>query len=267
MDYDLISYLEYNLYAFSLVEITIANYFINKEDLMNLKIKEVSDSVFVSTSTISRFVKKIGFDNYKQFIYLFEKSFNERLLEKDSSYLQHMSLWNNHKKFYESVYKHIASLDISLIRNKITQSKSVCVYGYGEMKNIKDVFQSSVGIFQNNVTTCDHIEQLNQIIKNKLGNKDLLLIFYNYDHYQDSLNQILMKAEKKSIPVIIISTSLKLEEKHYGSSYNLYPEADKIYNRFSSTLYSPYLIFIDFLMQSLERKKGVINPKYDLFPL
>lgn len=267
MDYDLISYLEYNLYAFSTVETMIANYFIKKKDLSNLKIKEVSDLVFVSTSTISRFVKKIGFDNYKQFIYLFEKSFNERLLEKDSSYLQSMSLWNNHKKFYESVYKHIATLDVSTIRNKISQSKTVCAFGFGEMKNMKDVFQSTVGIFQNNVTSCDHIEQLNQIIKNKLGNKDLLFIFYNYKYYEGTLNEVLISAEKKSIPVILISTSLEFDNIHYGTTYNLFPDANKVYNRFSSTLYSPYLIFIDFLMQSLERKQGVINPKYDLFPI
>ena len=50
------------------VEHTIANYFLNNEELTDFSSKRISALLYVSEATLSRFAKKCGFKGYREFI-------------------------------------------------------------------------------------------------------------------------------------------------------------------------------------------------------
>ena len=55
------------------VEHTIANYFLNNEELTDFSSKRISALLYVSEATLSRFAKKCGFKGYREFIFAYEK--------------------------------------------------------------------------------------------------------------------------------------------------------------------------------------------------
>ena len=71
------------------VEHTIANYFLNNEELTDFSSKRISALLYVSEATLSRFAKKCGFKGYREFIFAYEKDLKEEkngtVSEKDIS--------------------------------------------------------------------------------------------------------------------------------------------------------------------------------------
>lgn len=59
------------------VEHTIANYFLNNEELTDFSSKRISALLYVSEATLSRFAKKCGFKGYREFIFAYEKDLKE----------------------------------------------------------------------------------------------------------------------------------------------------------------------------------------------
>ena len=55
------------------VEHTIANYFLNNEELTDFSSKRISALLYVSEATLSRFAKKCGFKGYREFIFAYER--------------------------------------------------------------------------------------------------------------------------------------------------------------------------------------------------
>ena len=64
------------------VEHTIANYFLNNEELTDFSSKRISALLYVSEATLSRFAKKCGFKGYREFIFAYEKDLKEEKMEQ-----------------------------------------------------------------------------------------------------------------------------------------------------------------------------------------
>lgn len=49
------------------------------EEKMDFSAKEIAKHLFVSEASLSRFAKKCGFRGYREFIYQYEESFEEKI--------------------------------------------------------------------------------------------------------------------------------------------------------------------------------------------
>ena len=70
--------IESNYNKFTMVEKTIADFFINNQKKINFSAKSVAAKLFVSEASLSRFAQKCGYRGYREFIYQYEESFVEK---------------------------------------------------------------------------------------------------------------------------------------------------------------------------------------------
>lgn len=63
--------------SFTQLEKGIADFFLNNQKKMELSAKKISELLYVSEASLSRFAQKCGFRGYREFVYQYEKSFHE----------------------------------------------------------------------------------------------------------------------------------------------------------------------------------------------
>ena len=61
--------IESNYDNFTTVEKNIADFFIQNQKKTDLSAKAISEQLFVSEASLSRFAKKCGFRGYREFVY------------------------------------------------------------------------------------------------------------------------------------------------------------------------------------------------------
>ena len=82
---NIIPLMEAKYNSFTDIEKNIADYFIKSNDVSELSSKVIASKLFVSEASLSRFAKKCGFSGYREFVYVYKDSFDER--KNDSSSL------------------------------------------------------------------------------------------------------------------------------------------------------------------------------------
>lgn len=70
--------IESNYARFTTVERTIADFFIQNRSKTDFSSRAISEQLFVSEASLSRFAKKCGFHGYREFIYQYEENFVEK---------------------------------------------------------------------------------------------------------------------------------------------------------------------------------------------
>ena len=126
------------------VEHTIANYFLNNEELTDFSSKRISALLYVSEATLSRFAKKCGFKGYREFIFAYEKDLKEEkngtVSEKDIS-LFTKKVQSSYQKLLQENFKLLDENQIRRIAGLLNVSRRVFVYGMGSSGNVAEEFQ------------------------------------------------------------------------------------------------------------------------------
>ena len=63
---------------FTAVEKSIADFFIQNQEKVELASKAMADRLFVSEASLSRFAQKCGYRGYREFVYQYETTFVEK---------------------------------------------------------------------------------------------------------------------------------------------------------------------------------------------
>lgn len=108
------------------VEKTIADFFINNREGQKLSSKIVSDKLFVSEASLSRFAKKCGYKGFREFIYEYEKNIS-RYNKEDISNL----VINTYQDLLDSCHSMTDKKQMKKVAHLLTTSKKVCVFGMG----------------------------------------------------------------------------------------------------------------------------------------
>lgn len=71
---------------FTIVEKTIADFFISNKEEADFSSKAISARLYISEASLSRFAKKLGYSGYREFIYNYQENFlkEEVQIEEDS---------------------------------------------------------------------------------------------------------------------------------------------------------------------------------------
>ncbi len=70
--------IESNYHKFTLLEKTIADFFIHNKENVDFSAKNIAAMLFVSEASLSRFSKKCGYSGYREFIYHYREQFQEK---------------------------------------------------------------------------------------------------------------------------------------------------------------------------------------------
>jgi len=125
MDYyvkSVIPVIESNYENFTALEKNIADFFMKNEEKMDFSAKEIAKHLFVSEASLSRFAKKCGFRGYREFIYQYEESFEEKNKELTG---HTRTVLNMYQELLNKTYSLMDEAQIIRICEKLGQAKSV----------------------------------------------------------------------------------------------------------------------------------------------
>ena len=120
--------IESNYDNFTMVEKTIADFFIQNRKKMDFSAKSISEKLYVSEASLSRFAKKCGYRGYREFVYQYEETFVEK---QESMTGNTRMVLNAYQELLNKTYSLVDEAQIARIGRYLNQSGRVFVCGRG----------------------------------------------------------------------------------------------------------------------------------------
>ena len=120
--------IESNYDNFTMVEKTIADFFIQNRKKMDFSAKSISEKLYVSEASLSRFAKKCGYRGYREFVYQYEETFVEK---QESMTGNTRMILNAYQELLNKTYSLVDEAQIARIGRYLNQSDRVFVCGRG----------------------------------------------------------------------------------------------------------------------------------------
>lgn len=120
--------IESNYDNLTMVEKTIAEFFIRNRKKMDFSTKCISELLYVSEASLSRFAKKCGYRGYREFVYQYEETFVEK---KESMTGNTRMVLNAYQELLNKTYNLVDESQVARIGRYLNQSKRVFVCGRG----------------------------------------------------------------------------------------------------------------------------------------
>lgn len=120
--------IESNYDNFTNVEKNIADFFIQNRKKMDFSAKTISENLYVSEASLSRFAKKCGYRGYREFIYQYEENFVEK---QESITGNTRSVLNAYQELLNKTYSLVDEAQIVRIARYLNQAERVLVCGKG----------------------------------------------------------------------------------------------------------------------------------------
>lgn len=120
--------IESNYDNFTMVEKSIADFFIQNRMKMDFSAKTVAEQLFVSEASLSRFAKKCGYRGYREFIYQYEETF----VEKTESMTGNTRIvLSTYQELLNKTYSLVDEAQIARIGKELNRAARVFVCGMG----------------------------------------------------------------------------------------------------------------------------------------
>lgn len=189
------------MWDFTPVERVIAAYF--NEHNIALPIHELSDKLNVSPASISRFVKKLGLNNYKEFIYCYEK---EQAVETKSPLYNVVSQYSS---VLEAAVLHYQEETVHQICELMANKRVINAFGRGFNKYTT---YDMAFRYQNIGKLVNVIEDINLLkVHASLVQPDEVIFILTLRGIHASLIDILQTYKQKHIDVVLITSNEKSE--------------------------------------------------------
>ena len=120
--------IESNYDNFTNVEKNIADFFIQNRKKMDFSAKTISERLYVSEASLSRFAKKCGYRGYREFIYQYEENFVEK---QESITGNTRGVLNAYQELLNKTYSLVDEAQIVRITRYLNQAERVLVCGKG----------------------------------------------------------------------------------------------------------------------------------------
>ncbi|MDE6971442.1 MAG: MurR/RpiR family transcriptional regulator [Eubacterium sp.] len=117
-----------NYEKFTAVEKNIADFFINNQAKVDFSSKAISDRLYVSEASLSRFAQKCGYRGYREFMYQYEMTL---MAERDSITGNTRMILNSYQELLNKTYQLVDEEQISRIARYIGTSRRVLACGRG----------------------------------------------------------------------------------------------------------------------------------------
>lgn len=120
--------IERNYEKFTAVEKNIADFFLNNQAKVDFSSKAISDRLYVSEASLSRFAQKCGYRGYREFVYQYEMTL---MAETDSITGNTRMILNAYQELLNKTYQLVDEEQISRIAHYLSTAKRVLACGRG----------------------------------------------------------------------------------------------------------------------------------------
>lgn len=171
-----------------------------------LKQSALAKKINVSTASITRFVKKIGFDNYKELIYSYRNNLKEYSgdINDSTRHLQH-----RYKELINEIDEKINIEDVKSVCEYLNEHKNIHIFGLGMSAIAGADFKfrfTRIGKYVEVVQDESSMEMLSSL----LGSENLILYFSLRGENQHVI-QSLKRLKEKGATIIVITSNQSYE--------------------------------------------------------
>lgn len=218
----IIPIIESNYNNLTQVEKNIADFFINNGEKINFSAKTISEKLFVSEASLSRFAKKCGYRGYREFIYQYEESF----VEKNEFATSNIKLvLNTYQELLNKAYKLVDESQVARISNYLsTYRVFVCGIGNSGLaaKEMAMRFMR-VGVDINAITDSNLIK-MNTVFQNP----NCLSIGISISGEKEEIIFFLKEAHKNGAKTVLITATNKDSFKEFCDEIVLVPTRSRL---------------------------------------
>lgn len=194
--------IESNYNNFTSVEKNIADFFIQNRKKLDFSAKSVSERLFVSEASLSRFAQKCGYRGYREFIYQYEETFVEK---KESMTGNTRKVLNAYQEILNKTYNLVDESQIARIAKYIYQAKRVLVCGKGSSgyaANEMEIRFMRIGVDIDSLIVSD-IMRMQAVFQNK----DSLVFGISISGTSQDVLYLLGEAHKKGAKTVLFTAN------------------------------------------------------------
>ncbi|SEJ04198.1 transcriptional regulator, RpiR family [Alkalibacterium gilvum] len=246
------------------LEKKIAQYFIGEHDsTTDFSSKAVSERLYVSQASLTRFAKKCGFSGYREFIYQYQESFNET---KPLSSSLMTSVFDSYQELLNKSYSMIDREKLMEIIDLLLSQKRVYIYGKGSSGLVAEEMKfrfMRIGLVCEAITD-NHVMQMNQVV---LDDECLVIGISISSETSEVLNGLQM-ANKRGSKTVLLTANKTNEVVDYCDVIQFFAIKDNLgFGNIISPQF-PILIIIDiiyafFMETNREHRQKIWQDTFD----
>ncbi|WP_182199726.1 MurR/RpiR family transcriptional regulator [Paraliobacillus salinarum] len=186
--------------AFTYVDEQIANFFLEKHP--PIKQSVLAKQINVSTASITRFCKKIGFENYKEFIYQYKQAL-EDYPENESNVTNNLQF--QYLELIKEINEKIDNESIKRVCEYIYDHKIIHIYGLGLSAIAGEDFKfrfTRLGKYVEIVRDYDSIEMVSSLMK-----ENNLLFYLTLRGENKNIIPVIKRVKEKGTKVVVVTSN------------------------------------------------------------
>lgn len=255
--------------GFSLVEMTLADYFLNEQTRLNEQsARSIAKILFISPSTIVRFTQKIGFQGYNEFkdAYLKEIDYlSQNFKEIDPNFPfeaqdKNIVIANKLRVLYHEVIDDVLSLmshdKLQNALSLIKKAETIYVFSLGVQLDVAQVFKDKMLKIGKNVII---EEKANEIFyRSQFCDEKSIFILISYSGETETLMRIVKQLHIRNISMLAITTYGENTLSQFASSVLYVSSREKLIENLGSFSMNISVLFILDILYA-----NIFNEHYD----
>lgn len=183
----------------------------HENDIINSSIDKIAQLCFVSTASLSRFCRKLGFKNYNEFKNGFQQNhkvsnYSQGLFQQVNQNINMASIYllNNIYDTTQTLIKNIDLRDIDWILDQIYRNENILFLGHQFLQNIGTYFQQNLLRF--NKISYSFYQEADQLQFLNHNDENIIVIILSLDgSFHLKHNDIMNLLLKKNITIILLT--------------------------------------------------------------
>lgn len=239
----IIPVIEYNYENFTALERNIADFFIQNKKKRDFSAKAVSEKLFVSEASLSRFAKKCGFRGYREFIYQYEDTFREKKSRPFADNTRRVL--DTYQELLNKAYNLADEKKFRTIAEMLFRAEKIFVCGIGSSgiaARETELRFMRIGLNINSLVDRDMIR-----MRAVFQNESSLVIGFSMKGETEEIQYMLREAKKRGADCILVTGRNYPEFMEYCDEIILVPALDNLeYGDVISPQF-PILVMMDLL--------------------
>lgn len=243
--------------TFTRTEKGIADFFLNNKEDVDLSAKNMTEALFVSNASLSRFAKKCGFNGYREFVYEYRESFVEKKETKTAK-----TVYESYQELLNKTYNLMDETQITRLVNLLYEKKRLIAVGLGSngyaVKEMESRFMR-IGVDIDSLDNPDRIKMQAPFLSDRH-----LVIGFSLSGETEPVLYLLKEAKEKKAATVLFTSSDNGGFKQYCDEVVLAASLQHLNSGNTISPQFPMLLLIDVLYNEyVDRNKPEMNALHD----
>lgn len=232
--------IESNYENFTAVERNIADFFITNREKMDFSARKISERLFVSEASLSRFAKKCGYRGYREFIYQYEETFVEK---KESIRDNTRMVLSAYQELLNKCHSLIDEAQVERICRALSKASRVVVCGRGSSglsAREMELRFMRIGVDIDSIQDSDLMRMQGVFL-----NETCLVFGFSISGDKEEVLYLLKEAHKNRAKTVLFTARYKAELDTYCDEVVLIPSLRHLHQGNVISPQFPILVMLD----------------------